>query len=184
MCGYRRESVGRAQSVTKLLFYYYGILLNEFLTAHCDAIGRRGDVLCLLEVEGRNAVCASCSVSEDVRSVSLEGPRDKIDRQCHPDCGDDHINHGTHTSQVPRWHVPDRQSLDESSISEAGGKRDGDTNQNQSHADQHREKMMSRTPRLVAQNGKKQAEALNYEPEPHQGHAASLPGQKGPFRCK
>jgi hypothetical protein len=36
--------------------YYYGLQPNEFLKAHCLTIRRGGDVLCLTEGEGRNAV--------------------------------------------------------------------------------------------------------------------------------
>jgi SAM-dependent methyltransferase len=36
--------------------YYYGTEPNEFLREHCSAIRRGGDVLCLAEGEGRNAV--------------------------------------------------------------------------------------------------------------------------------
>jgi len=36
--------------------YYYGTEANEFLREHCSAIRRGGDVLCLAEGEGRNAV--------------------------------------------------------------------------------------------------------------------------------
>jgi hypothetical protein len=36
--------------------YYYGTEANEFLREHCSAIRPGGDVLCLAEGEGRNAV--------------------------------------------------------------------------------------------------------------------------------
>ena len=36
--------------------YYYGTEANEFLREHCSEIRRGGDVLCLAEGEGRNAV--------------------------------------------------------------------------------------------------------------------------------
>ena len=36
--------------------YYYGTEPNEFLREHCSLIRRGGDVLCLAEGEGRNAV--------------------------------------------------------------------------------------------------------------------------------
>lgn len=36
--------------------YYYGTEANEFLREHCPEIRRGGDVLCLAEGEGRNAV--------------------------------------------------------------------------------------------------------------------------------
>jgi SAM-dependent methyltransferase len=36
--------------------YFYGTEPNEFLREHCSAIRRGGDVLCLAEGEGRNAV--------------------------------------------------------------------------------------------------------------------------------
>lgn len=36
--------------------YYYGTEANEFLREHCPGIRRGGDVLCLAEGEGRNAV--------------------------------------------------------------------------------------------------------------------------------
>lgn len=36
--------------------YYYGTEANEFLRENCSKIQRGGDVLCLAEGEGRNAV--------------------------------------------------------------------------------------------------------------------------------